>query len=162
MSETRSGTFKILRPDEGLVRESVPGETLRYKVTGDDTDGRFDYLVLEIQPGSGPPLHIHDVQHETVHFVTGRFKVQAGDEVQTVEAGSFLWVAPGVPHAFLNISDAPGLCVLTYSPGHSDRFFAEFGPVVRSFDGPPDPAVIAPIFERHEWQVVGPPLSPDE
>jgi quercetin dioxygenase-like cupin family protein len=154
-------TYRILHHREGLIRESVPGETLYYKVTGDDTDGQFDYLVLEVLPGSGPPLHVHDVQHETVHFVNGRFKVQAGEETQVVESGGFLWVSPGVPHAFRNIGDVPGLCVLTYQPGNSHNFFAEFGPAVRSFDGPPDPAVIEPIFERHTWHVVGPPLSPD-
>jgi quercetin dioxygenase-like cupin family protein len=154
--------YKILHPGEGLERISVPGETLSYKVCGDDNGGAFDYLVLTIQPGSGPPLHVHDVQHETIHFVTGRYKVQAGDELQIVDGGGFLWVAPGVPHCFVNVSDQPGMCVLTYTPGNSHRFFEEFGPVVRSFDGPPDHAVIAAIFERHSWRVVGPPLPADE
>jgi quercetin dioxygenase-like cupin family protein len=161
MADQQTQTYKILNDGEGLIRQSVPGETLNYKVCGDDTGGQFDYLVLEIQPGSGPPLHIHDVQHETVHFVSGRFKVQAGDDTRLVDSGGFLWVAPGIPHAFLNVSDQPGTCILTYTPGNSHKFFEEFGPVVRSFDGPPDPAVIGPIFERHAWQVVGPPLSPD-
>jgi quercetin dioxygenase-like cupin family protein len=154
--------YKILRDGEGLERISVPGETLSYKVCGDDNEGLFDYLVLTVQAGSGPPLHVHDVQHETVHFIKGRYKVQAGDEIKIVDDGGFLWVAPGVQHAFVNLSDEPGLCVLTYTPGNSHRFFEEFGPIVRSFDGHPDPAVIGPIFERHTWRVVGPPLSVDE
>jgi quercetin dioxygenase-like cupin family protein len=155
-------TYKILTADEGLERISVPGETLSYKVCGDDCEGAFDYLVLTIQPGSGPPLHVHDIQHETVHFVKGRFKVQAGDEMRLVEEGGFLWVAPGVPHAFVNLSGETGTCILTYTPGNSHHFFSEFGPAVRSFDGPPDPAAIAPIFERHNWRVVGSQLSADE
>jgi quercetin dioxygenase-like cupin family protein len=156
-----SDDYKILQPGKGLERISVPGETLSYKVCGDDTDGMFDYLVLTIQAGSGPPLHVHDRQHETIHFVTGRYKLQAGEETEIVDDGGFLWVGPGVPHAFVNISDRAGLCVLTYTPGNSHKFFEEFGPAVRSFDGPPDPAVIGPIFERHTWRVVGPPLTPD-
>lgn len=154
--------YKILQPEEGLERISVPGETLSYKVCGDDNAGAFDYLVLTIQPGSGPPLHIHEVQHETVHFVTGRYKVQADSEVCIVDDGGFLWVGPGVAHCFVNLSPDPGTCVLTYNPGNSHRFFEEFGPAVRSFDGPPDPAVIGPIFERHTWRVVGPPLQANE
>jgi quercetin dioxygenase-like cupin family protein len=154
--------YKILRPGEGLERISVPGETLSYKVCGDDNDGAFDYLVLTILPGSGPPLHVHDVQHETVHFIEGRYKVQAGADVEILDSGGFLWVAPGVPHCFVNLSDRPGLCVLTYTPGNSHKFFEEFGPAVRSFDGPPDHAVIGPIFERHTWRVVGPPLPADD
>jgi quercetin dioxygenase-like cupin family protein len=158
----REQSHRILGPGEGLERISVPGETLSYKVCGEDTGGAFDYLVLSIQPGSGPPLHVHDVQHETVHFLRGRYKVQAGDDTQIVPEGGFLWVAPGVPHAFVNLSEELGTCVLTYSPGNTHHFFSEFGPAIRSFDGPPDMAVIGPIFERHTWQVVGPPLSVDE
>jgi quercetin dioxygenase-like cupin family protein len=154
--------YKILQPGEGLERLSVPGETLSYKVCGDDNGGAFDYLVLTILPGSGPPLHVHHVQHETIHFVTGRYKVQAADDVRIVDGGGFLWVSPSVPHCFVNLSSEPGMCVLTYTPGNSHKFFEEFGPAVRSFNGPPDPAVIGPIFERHTWSVVGPQLAADE
>lgn len=50
---------KALAAGEGLLRHSVPGETLLYKVTGNDTDGALDIFLLSIQPKSGPPLHIH-------------------------------------------------------------------------------------------------------
>src|SRR5262245_45859558 len=68
--------YKALAVGEGLLRHSVPGETLLYKVTGDDTDGALDVFVLSISPKSGPPLHIHHQQHETIHFTKGRYKVQ--------------------------------------------------------------------------------------
>src|SRR5215831_4972635 len=73
--------YKALTAGEGLLRHSVPGETLLYKVTGDDTDGALDIFVLSIEPKSGPPLHIHHRQHETIFFTKGRYKVQVGDDV---------------------------------------------------------------------------------
>src|SRR5689334_10887813 len=60
---------KVLAAGDGLLRQSVPGETLLYKVTGDDTDGALDIFLLSIQPKSGPPLHIHHQQHETIYFM---------------------------------------------------------------------------------------------
>ena len=55
---------KVLTEGEGLVRYSVPGETLYFKVTDEETDGMLDYFVLDIQPKSGTPLHLHKRQHE--------------------------------------------------------------------------------------------------
>ena len=149
----------VLGPNEGLVRQSVPGEDLVFKVTGDDTEGRLDYFALDILPDSGPPLHIHHKQHETIHFLTGRFRVHINGEEWTCEPGSFCHFPVGVVHAFLNVSSEPASCILTFTPGHTDEFFAEFGPIIRSFNGPPDPAVIGPIFAKHDWELVGPPLN---
>jgi quercetin dioxygenase-like cupin family protein len=150
---------RALAAGEGLLRQSVPGETLLYKVTGDDTDGALDIFVLSIQPRSGPPLHIHHRQHETIYFTNGLYKVKVDDQVFRCEAGGFVHIPMGARHAFMNVSDQPGECIVTFSPGATDRFFEEFAPVVRG--GHPDPAKIAPIFAKHGWELVGPPLSAD-
>ncbi len=149
---------KVLREGEGLVRYSVPGETLYYKVTDEDTDGMLDYYVLDVDAKSGPPLHIHKKQHETVHFLKGRYKVQINDQTYYCDEGAFVHFPMGCVHAFLNLSDEPGKGIFTFSPGGTQRFFEEFGPAVRSN---PDPANIAPIFARWGWELVGPPLTPD-
>jgi quercetin dioxygenase-like cupin family protein len=150
---------KALAAGDGLLRHSVPGETLLYKVTGDDTDGALDIFLLSIQPKSGPPLHIHHRQHETIYFTKGRYKVRVGDDVFHCEPGGFVHIPMGARHAFMNVSDQPGECIVTFSPGATDKFFEEFAPVVRG--GHPDPAKIAPIFAKHGWELVGPPLSAD-
>jgi quercetin dioxygenase-like cupin family protein len=149
--------YKVLSSAEGLIRQSVPGETLVFKMSGNDPGGALDYVVLDVQPRSGPPLHIHQKQQETIHFVEGRYRVQLGQEVLTVERGGFVCIPAGTPHAFLNIGDTVGQCIITFTPGGSERFFEEFSPVVRR-QGPPDHAEIASIFRRHEWELVGPPL----
>jgi quercetin dioxygenase-like cupin family protein len=153
--------YKALALGHGLLRQSVPGEHLIYKVTGDDTDGALDYFVLAIQPRSGPPLHVHHHQHETIHFLKGRYKVQIDDDVFHCEEGGFVHIPKGSRHAFLNVSDRAGECIITFTPGGTDRFFEEFAPVVQGGDHP-DPATIAPIFAKHGWELVGPPLAPDQ
>ena len=151
---------KVLAANDGLRRHSVPGETLMYKVTGDDTDGALDCFVLSIQPKSGPPLHLHHHQHETIYFLKGSYKVQIDGDVFRCQAGGFVHIPMGARHAFLNVGDQQGECMVTFVPGGTDRFFEEFATVVRQ-DTPPDPAKIAPIFARHGWELVGPPLSAD-
>ncbi len=157
---TATQTPKVLAARDGLLRHSVPGETLVYKVNGADTNGALDVFVLTIQPRSGPPLHIHPHQHETLYFLKGSYKVQLGDDVYRCEPGSFVYIPMRVRHAFLNLSDQPGECVVTFSPGGTDKFFEEFAPVVRAGHAP-DPAQVAPIFAKHGWELVGPPLSAD-
>ena len=153
--------YKVLADGKGLERQSTPGETLIYKLTGDETNGDLDYLVLDVLPKSGNPLHIHHKQHETMHILKGRFKVQLEDEILYVEEGTFVYFPMGVKHAFVNLSDEPGKCIFTFSPGGSDKFFKEFSPIIRGFNGPPDPAVLNPIFEKYDWELCGPPLSLD-
>jgi len=158
-AQVNTRRHKALAAGEGLLRHSVPGETLLYKVTGEDTDGALDIFLLSIQPKSGPPLHIHHQQHETIYFMKGRYKVQVDDDVFCCEAGGFVHIPIGARHAFMNVSDQPGECIVTFSPGATDKFFEEFAPVVRG--GHPDPAKLAPIFAKHGWELVGPPLSVD-
>lgn len=147
---------KVVPPGGGLRRESVPGESLYFKLSGDDCASALDYLELQIAPGSGPPLHVHHVQHETIHFLEGDFKVQVGDALFDCPQGSFVYFPVGVKHAFVNLSAVMGRCILTFVPGGSHNFFAEFGPAVRAGQ---DEQAIAKVFERWDWEVVGPPLT---
>ena len=149
----------ILTQDDGLLLHSVPGEDLLFKVTGEDTDGALDYFVLDILPRSGPPLHLHHKQHETLHFLSGKFLVHIDGEETECDTGAFVHFPIGCTHAFMNISDAPAKVILTFTPGHTDLFFEEFSPIIRGFDGPPDPAIIAPLFAKHNWELKGPPLA---
>ena len=45
-----TGQPKVLNPGEGLRLQSGPGRDLIFKVTGEDTDGAFDYFIVEVAP----------------------------------------------------------------------------------------------------------------
>ncbi len=150
---------KVLGPAEGLRLQSGPGRDLVFKVTGDDTGGALDYFVVEVAPRGGPPLHVHHKQEETIHVLSGRFKIQIGAEVFRCEEGGFAYLPSGVPHAFLNLTDEPGRIVVVYTPGGGHRFYEELGPLTRT--GTPDRARVAALFEKHDMTLLGPPLTPD-
>lgn len=151
--------YKVLVPGEGLRLNSGPGRDLVFKVTGEDTGGAFDYFIVEVAPRSGPPLHVHHKQEETIQVLKGRYKIRIGDEVFRCEEGGFAYLPSGVPHAFLNLTDEPGEIVVVYTPGGGHKFYEELGPITRS--GKPDPKAIAAVFARHDMTLLGPPLSAD-
>jgi hypothetical protein len=63
----------------------------------------------------------------------------------------------GLPHAFLNLTDAPAEVAVVYAPGGGASFYAELGALTRN--GAPDPTEVAACFERHGMTLLGPPLS---
>jgi quercetin dioxygenase-like cupin family protein len=148
---------KFLAPDDGLRLQSGPGRDLVFKVTGDDTSGAFDYFVVEVAPHGGPPLHVHHEQEESLHVLSGRFKVRVGDDEQVVERGGFVFMPSGLPHAFLNLTDEDAEVVVVYTPGGGYRFYEELGPLTR--EGTPDRPEVAACFERHGMTLLGSPLS---
>lgn len=150
---------KVLAPSEGLRLQSGPGRDLVFKVTGEDTGGAFDYFVVEVAPHGGPPLHVHHNQEETIHVLTGQYKVRIGDETFHLGKGGFAYLPSGVPHAFLNLTDEPGEVVVVYTPGGGHRFYEELGPLTRN--GSPDRATVATVFEKYGMTLLGPPLSLD-
>ena len=149
----------FLAPEEGLRLQSGPGRDLVFKVTGDDTGGAFDYFVVEVAPHGGPPLHVHHTQEESLHVLSGRFKVRVGDEEQILDRGGFAFMPSGLPHAFLNLTEEDAELVVVYTPGGGHKFYEELGPITRG--GTRDPKAIAAVFTRHDMTLLGPPLTAD-
>lgn len=79
--------------------------------------GVLDYFIVAVAPKNGPPLHVHHHQGETLHVLKGQFKVRIGEEIVFCTEGSFAYLPPGVPHAFVNVTDAPGELIVVYTPG---------------------------------------------
>ncbi|HEY4100351.1 MAG TPA: cupin domain-containing protein [Gemmatimonadales bacterium] len=149
----------VLPEGAGLRLQSGPGRDLIFKVTGDDTNGAFDYFIVEVAPHGGPPLHVHHRQEETIHVLTGKFKVRIGESTYSLDEGGFAYLPAGVPHAFLNLTAEPAEIIVVYTPGGGHRFYEDLGPVARN------PAStrqeIADVFERHGMTLLGAPLTAD-
>ena len=157
--DVTASRFKVLAVGEGLRLQSGPGRDLIFKVTGEDTGGAFDYFIVEVAPRSGPPLHVHHKQEETIHVLKGRYKVRIGDEIFYCQEGGFAYLPSEVPHAFLNLTDEPGEIAVVYTPGGGHKFYEELGPISRS--GSADRNAIAEVFTKHGMTLLGAPLTPD-
>jgi mannose-6-phosphate isomerase-like protein (cupin superfamily) len=149
---------RALAAGEGLRLQSGPGRDLIFKVTGEDTDGAFDFFIVEVAPHGGPPLHVHHTRDEAIHVLKGRYKIRVGDEIFHCEEGGFAYLPARLPHTFLNLTGEEGQIIVVYTPGGGQRFYEEFGPAARSGA---DRAALAAIFARHDMTLLGPPLTPD-
>jgi mannose-6-phosphate isomerase-like protein (cupin superfamily) len=92
MSTLTTPQYTVLAPGDGLRVPSGPGRDLIFKVTGEETGGAVDYLIVEVAPRGGPPLHVHHTQDELIHAAKGRFKVQIGEETFVIEEGGFAYL----------------------------------------------------------------------
>ena len=107
---------------------------------------------------SGPPLHVHDHEDECVYVLEGRLLVQIGQEIHTLEAGSFAWLPRSTPHTFANASSAPVRVFGVTLPGGIEEFFAAQSAYLATVDGPPDPAELGRLA-GDRGKVLGPPIS---
>lgn len=158
--ETKVSKGKMVPANEGLRLQSGPGRDLIFKLTGDDTNGAFDYFIVQVAPHGGPPLHVHRSQEETIHVLKGKYKIQVGDELFYCKEGDFAYLPSKVPHAFLNLTNEQGEIIVVYTPGGGHHFYEELGPLTRNAN--PDKKVVAQLFEKYDMTLLGPPLKEEE
>ena len=153
-----AATAVALQPGEGDALWFLGGLTT-IKASGGQTSGRVAVTENLAPRGYGSPLHVHHTQDETLHVISGRFKVRIGEEHHRLEPGGFAYLPAGLPHAFLNLTDEPAELIITFTPGGGHKFFEELAPATRTAN--PDRGEVAAIFERHGMTLLGPPLDAD-
>jgi quercetin dioxygenase-like cupin family protein len=85
-----------------------------------------DYLEVEnsVQPGAGPPMHVHYLQEEAMTVLSGRMGYQIRDEApKYLEAGDTAVFAPGVAHRFWNAGDSVLQCRGRATPAYNLEYF---------------------------------------
>ncbi len=129
------------------------------KVSSSEAGGVFAILEDIVQPGSGPPRHIHNNQIEIFRFIEGEFEVLVGDNLLQASAGDIAVVPPGVTHTFSNVGDVPGRLFFIILPGGNfESFFYKLGENLQAED-PPSPETMNELFDEYNMELVGPPLS---
>jgi mannose-6-phosphate isomerase-like protein (cupin superfamily) len=63
------------------------------------------------------PVHKHCETTETYHILEGSGTMILGDKVITVQAGSFIYIPPGVAHGLCSDNRTPVRVLMTFSPG---------------------------------------------
>lgn len=78
------------------------------------------------QPGTGLPLHIHNVE-ETVMILRGEAIAVVGEERHNLKPGDATWVPAEVPHCFINGGDSELLIYWVYGGQHVTRTIVATG-----------------------------------
>jgi quercetin dioxygenase-like cupin family protein len=143
---------RIVRSSEGDVYDPM----WVFK-QGSITGGGFDFMIGAVGYLEGPPLHVHDEQHDTFYVLDGVLAVQVGDDVLDLGPGDFASVPPGVAHTFDNVrEDQPPVQVCNLmTPGGLDRLFVDLG----ALGGDHDPDKLAEAGRNNGVAFVGPTIG---
>ena len=131
--------------------------TLKILLSGKKTGGRYAIFEDIVQPGVGPPRHIHHHQDEIFFFLEGQFIAEVGGEQFEFEPGDVAFIPRGTVHAFKNVGDEPGRLRYVFSPAETiEEMFREF------FESGKEDVLsvekMAEISAKHGQEFVGPPL----
>lgn len=105
--------------------ENGVGDRITFLGTREDHDGR-QLLEMESRttPGSGPPMHVHHLQQETLTVTEGHLGYRiAGGAERFAGPGDTVTFAPGQAHRFWNAGDEDLLCSGWASPPDSLEYF---------------------------------------
>jgi quercetin dioxygenase-like cupin family protein len=100
------------------------GELLTFVRRVDAPSG--DYLEVEnvVEPGSGPPMHVHYAQEEAVTVKQGRIGYQsAGEPERFAGAGETVVFEAGDVHRFWNAGDEDLHCSFKLTPPGNYEYF---------------------------------------
>lgn len=141
-------TEKLLFPDAIELAIIIPGAA---------SNGAFAIFEDVVQPGVGPPRHIHPSQDEVFFVLDGRFDIEIDGRVYGAETGDVAYVPRGSVHAFKNVGGAPGRLRYTFTPaGQTEAMFRALFAAEAS--GGLTPQQMREIAARHDQLIVGEPL----
>lgn len=137
----------VSQPGEYIDSRSL-GEH-RILITSAQTGGTVSVWEEIVEPGWGPPLHIHRREDEVFHVLQGRLRFWCGEEMFEAGAGATVALPRSVPHRFENICETTARALIVCTPGGFERFF-------RDLDAAPGfgPAEIGAAALRHGLEFV--------
>lgn len=103
--------------------ENGHGERLTFLRRVPTAEGEVLEVENCVQPGVGPPMHVHKNQEEALTVVHGRIGYQRkGEEPQYAGAGATVVFGPGVVHRFWNAGDDELVCTGYIKPAESIEY----------------------------------------
>ena len=150
----------VVVPPGGGEAHWVGASRVTLKATAAQTNGAYGVVLSEAARGTSPPLHVHHTADEAIWVVSGRIRVRCGEDDFTLDAGGFALLPRRVPHTFLADEDTVMLGVL--SPGGSEAFFVEAGPVANGPTPPPNLGRVRQASQKYDCEFVGPPMTFDD
>lgn len=128
------------------------GDRARILVDGAATAGRYGLVhMLEMAPGTMPPLHVHPSQDEGFHVLNGELTLLLPGREICVRAGELVLAPRGVPHAYVVGDDGAEVMVSSHPAG-----FERFVSGVAALPAP-DPGALAAVAAANGIELLGAP-----
>jgi quercetin dioxygenase-like cupin family protein len=106
---------------------AVVGDVYRFLATGEDTNGKYALFDALVDPGGGPPPHVHSREEEGFYILEGEITFTINGERVVATAGMFANMPVGIPHSFKNESSKPAKMLISVAPAGLEKMFLEVG-----------------------------------
>lgn len=140
------------------------GVRMDIHLSSKQTGGAFSLIEAFMPPGGDGGLHVHTLEDETLHVISGELEVTIGDMNFTLSAGQTSFGPRNIPHRVRNKGNAEARVFLINTPGNFDQFVAQGGiPAAIAATlppGPPTPEQIQHLLslaEKFGAKVLAPP-----
>lgn len=120
---------------EAAPPNNVFGVQVKILLRGEHTGGAYCTYEVIVQPGDGPPPHVHHRDDEAFYVLEGEFEVRHGDQTSRVGAGTYVYLPRLTPHTFKNVGTGRGRLLGTAAPAGHEAFFEDIDRI--SKHGPP-------------------------
>ncbi len=150
---------QVFAAGEGTRVLSAMGTEMAFKVTAEETAGRYSFLEYRVPPRfGGPPLHIHAQTDEGYFMLEGALQITLGGETITAGPGTFVFIPRGTPHTFANPSADAARLLVILSPSGFEQYFVElFGMLAEDADRPGYLEKMRAIAAKYDQVLVGAP-----
>jgi quercetin dioxygenase-like cupin family protein len=125
---------------------------IRFLLEGEASGGSVALFECVVPAGARVPIaHSHDGYEETLYGLEGTLTWTVGGQRVDVGPGEALCIPRGVVHRFDNEHDADARMLAIVTPGIlGPGYFREMAAVVdAAAGGPPEPAALAEVMQRH-------------
>jgi mannose-6-phosphate isomerase-like protein (cupin superfamily) len=129
-------------------------------------DGALPIIIEHhVGPGAAAPLHVHHDVDDSFYLLTGQLAIRCGEDTFTANAGDYVSLPKGVPHALSTVSDHEAVLLHTHDADTSLAFIRRVG--IPGDQPKPDPAsldypAMNDIAGHTGQPVLGPPMSEEE
>ena len=100
------------------------GEQLTFLQFIDNKEGGILEIENRVQPGAGPPMHVHHLQDESLTVIEGKIGAQVAGQSPTFHgAGETVTFTRGVAHRFWNAGEDILICRGWARPAYNIEYF---------------------------------------
>ena len=121
------------------------------KAGAKETNGEMTFVETVVPANSGPPLHIHERESESIYVLEGEIRVVANGLDYTLPEGGFTHMPMNSVHLFENTLDTPSRILLIFLPAGIEGYFEALG--TPKVEGVPSPG-------RHAKEELLPEVAP--
>jgi mannose-6-phosphate isomerase-like protein (cupin superfamily) len=146
----------ILPPEEGRTLCAF-GDTIQLKLGAQQTGGSLALGLGIVEPGSGPPPHLHRNEDELFIIAEGTMSFYVKGEWVDLGPGGVAFLPRGVPHTFRNRSNATVKQWILTTPSGFETFFGRCSEAFAAAGaGGPDMGKIMQIAAEHGIEFLPP------